>query len=138
MDATFEEGDAHDMGEDGYGVIYIHGGAVLSRLVEDVGGDGVEEVAEGIEFDVFGVFGEWGYGGRVLLGGGVIFSGDVDVCYLGTVDVDCPAGVANVGLGRGEVGVGVQGGEVVSEKDFGACHNGGEGFGFAMFGVCDV
>ena len=86
------------MGEEGY---------VLSHLVEDVGRDGVEEVAEGIEFDVLGVFGEWGYGGRVLLGGGVTFSGDVDVCYLGTIDADCLAGVANVGLGRGEVGVGV-------------------------------
>ena len=138
MDATFEVGDADGMGEEGYGVIKIHGGVVLSRLVEDVGGDGVEEVAEGVEFDVLGVFGECGYGGRVLLGGGVVFSGDVDVCNLGTVDIDGSTGVADVGLGRGEVGVGVYGGEVVSEENFGACHDGGEGFGFAMLGVSNV
>ena len=74
----------------------------------------------------------------MLLGGGVIFSGDVDVCNLGTVDIDSSTGVADVGLGGSEVGVGVYGGEVVSEENFGACHDGGEGFGFAMLGVSNV
>ena len=69
---------------------------------------------------------------------GVVVPGDVNVCDLGAVDVDGPTGVANVGFKGGEVCVGVHGGEVVSEEYLGACHDGGEGLGFAMLWVCDV
>ena len=104
------------MREKGHRVVYICGGAVLSRLVQDAVGNHLEKVVEGVEFDIFGVFGEWGYGGGVLLRVGVVVPGDINVCDLGAVDIDGTTGVANVGLEGGEVCVGVYGGEVVSEE----------------------
>ena len=51
-----EAGVRSGMRQKGHKVIYVRGGAVLSRPVQDVVGDHLEKVVEGVEFDMFGVW----------------------------------------------------------------------------------